>query len=80
MWKPILYNEKYLDQIIDMTKEYYGKDFKGLEDSLNTNNYDEVETFIWEKLQNGNTVECTDTETGDSESETTPSVDTDEKK
>ena len=44
---------------------YYGKDFKGLEDSLNTNNYDEVETFIWEKLQNGNTVECTDTETGD---------------
>lgn len=44
---------------------YYGKDFKGLEDSLNTNNYDEVETFIWEKLQNGNTVECIDTETGD---------------
>lgn len=44
---------------------YYGKDFKGLEDSLNTNNYDEVETFIWKKLQNGNTVECIDTETGD---------------
>lgn len=44
---------------------YYGKDFKGLEDSLNTDNYDEVETFIWEKLQNGNTVEFIDTETGD---------------
>lgn len=44
---------------------YYGKNFTGLEDSLNTNNYDEAEAFIWEKVQKGNTVECTDTETGD---------------
>ena len=38
---------------------YYGEGYRGLEDDLYTNSDDEVESWIWDKLQKGSFVTLT---------------------
>lgn len=45
---------------------YYGLDFRGLENELNTDDWSEVEEFAHEELMNGNQIEIEDNETGKS--------------
>ncbi|MCM1226406.1 MAG: hypothetical protein NC320_03145 [Clostridium sp.] len=44
---------------------YYGLDYKGVEDSIETDDYSELESFAWEKLMNGCTVKLTNEESGE---------------
>lgn len=44
---------------------YLCTNFSGLMDSLETDNFYEVQNFIWENCQKGYNCEITDTETGE---------------
>ena len=47
-------------------KAYLCTNFAGLMDSLETDNFYEVQDFIWENCQKGYNCELTDNETGES--------------
>lgn len=43
---------------------YYGRDYRGLEDDLYTDDFEEVKDWIWDKIQNGGYIEAKDRKTG----------------
>lgn len=43
---------------------YYGKDYRGLEDDLYTDDFEEVKDWVWDKIQNGGYIEAKDRKTG----------------
>ena len=44
---------------------YYGLNYSGIEDTLETDDLQEVEDWIWEKCQKGSMIELINTEIGD---------------
>lgn len=43
---------------------YYGRDYRGLEDDLYTDDFEEVKDWVWDKIQNGGYIEAKDRKTG----------------
>lgn len=43
---------------------YYGRNYRGLEDDLYTDDFEEVKEWVWEKIQNGGYIEAIDRKTG----------------
>lgn len=56
-------NESYGDTKFEASS-YYGRDYRGLEDDLETDDYSELESWVWEKIGNGGFVEVRNSETG----------------
>lgn len=60
-----LYGKDNLKESRYKVSSYYDLKYQGLEDSLETDDYDEAKNFVWDKVQKGGAVELVDTETGD---------------
>ena len=58
-------NKEVITEARYKVSSYYGLNYRGLEDSLETDDYDEARNFVWDKVQKGGAVELVDTETGD---------------
>lgn len=58
------YEEEYIEDYRYEVISYYDESFKGVEDTLNTNNVTEAGDFIWEKCNKGLYVISKDKETG----------------
>lgn len=57
-------NESYGDTKFE-ARSYYGRNFSGLEDSLETDDYSELEDWVWEKIGSGVSIEVQNSETGE---------------
>lgn len=61
------FNDDKAPELEYKVSAYYEESLRGLEDDLNTNDYEEALDFVWEKCQQGLWVEIFNTETGNSE-------------
>lgn len=61
------FNDDEAPELEYKVSAYYEESLRGLEDDLNTNDYEEALDFVWEKCQQGLWVEIFNTETGNSE-------------
>lgn len=64
-WDEKITEDKIEDGLKYKATSYYDTDYKGVETDLETDDYDKIKEFVWEKVQGGNSVTVYNSETGE---------------